>query len=267
MSSVLDRKTRGQYTVAVLSKTLDIFDILRNSVGGVTLTEISVALKYAKSTVFRILCTLENRGYIERRNGSKYRLTQKFGISDSPDRTMQQLMTLAPPVMQRLLEKHQETVNLGILDGGEIIVLHAIESPLTIRMSSKAGNRRQIHSTALGKAMIAWKDRKQAERLARLKGLAKLTPHTLTTPEALFKQLAKVRRQGFAEDREENELGGRCVAVPIWNQNQPEEVIAALSVSGPTTRMDPRKVKSILVDLMQVGKQLSKALEKNQLAR
>jgi DNA-binding IclR family transcriptional regulator len=246
----------SQYEVGVLSKTLDIFDVLSNTKGGASLTEIAVILKYSKSTVFRILHTLESRGYVERLDKARYRLTKKVSVTASPDEALDRLIDRSPEVMQRLVDLHQETVNLGILDGGEFVVVKAIESSQAIRASSKAGNRRHIHSTALGKVLIAWRPAKEIERLIRLRGLPRLTHRTISSLAALKKELATVRKRGLAEDNEENELHGRCVAAPI--RNRASEVVAAISVSGPSNRMNSRKVSAIKDDLRRAAEELSK---------
>lgn len=256
--SVKTKKEQPSLGGGVLSKALDILDLLRNIPGGATLTEISATVKFPKATVFRMMRTLEMRTYVERSKGSKYRLSSKFRIPANPDDFIKRSIEVSHPFMDHLVEEFQETVNLGILDGGEVVVVHAIESPQAVRMSSKVGNRRHAHSTGLGKVLLAWKDPKELERIVRIKGLPRFTPRTITTLEELTRELAKVRRKGYAEDREENELQGRCVAVPIRNRNG--ELLAALSVSGPATRMGARKIKAILAHLLPTVEEISNLL-------
>jgi DNA-binding IclR family transcriptional regulator len=249
--------SQPRYEVGVLSKALDIIDMLRNTAEGATLTDISAALKLPKPTVFRIVRTLESRAYLERTDAGRYRLSSKLR-SASDESGMEHLLTAAQPIMRRLVDAHRETVNLALLDGGEIVVVQAFESPESLRMSSKVGNRRHIHSTALGKALIAWMNPDEALRLLRLKGLPRFMPRTLTSEKAVMKELGRVRKLGYAEDREENEPGGRCVAVPVRDAGG--RVIAALSVSGPINRMRDRKIAAILRDLIPAGKELSQCL-------
>ncbi len=231
----------------VLSKALDVLEMLRNLPGGATLTEISVAVKFPKATVFRMMRTLETRSYVKRSNGLKYRLSSRFHIPSDPDGFIKRSIEVSHPVMSRLVEEFQETVSIGVLDGGEVVVVHAIESPLGVRMSSKVGNRPHAHSTGLGKVLLAWKEPKEVERIVRIKGLSRLTPKTITSLERLTQELARVRKKGYAEDREENELQGKCVAVPVRNARG--ELLAGLSVSGPAARMDAKKIKAILARL------------------
>jgi IclR family transcriptional regulator, acetate operon repressor len=242
----------------VISKALDVLDMLRNLPGGATLTEISVAVKFPKATVFRMMRTLELRAYVERSKDLKYRLSSKFYHPSSPEGFTKRSIDVSHPVMSRLVEQFQETVNLGVLDGGEVVVVHAIESPRSIRMSSKIGNRRHAHSTGLGKVLLAWRDPKEVERIVRVKGLPRLTPKTITTLEELDRELARVRKKGYAEDREENELQVKCVAVPV--RNAQGDLLAGLSVSGPASRMDAQKIKAILASMRPAVEELGRLL-------
>ena len=258
MARATTRQAAPHYEIGVLSKALDIFDTLRTRTDGASLTEIAAILKYSKPTVFRILRTLDIRGYVERADRSRYRLTRKVMASASPDETLDALIEAAPPVMQRLVDLHHETVNLGILDGGEIVVVKAIESPLVIRASSKAGNRRHVHSTALGKVLVAWKTPEEVHRLVLLKGLPPLTHKTITSLPAFRKELAKVRKRGLACDSEENELHGACLAAPI--RSRTGDIVAAISISGPANRMTARKIRAVQPDLTQAAQELSARL-------
>jgi IclR family acetate operon transcriptional repressor len=258
MTSTAKSKPAQTYEVGVLVKTLDILDMLRNTPYGATLTEIAVALKLSKPTVYRIMYTLEARAFVQRGEGGRFRLTSKMNGPSAPQQTLERLLSGAEPVMDRLVQAHEETANMGILDGNEIVVVHAVESPRAIRMSSKVGNRRNVHSSALGKVLIAWKDPKEVARLLRVTGMPALTPRTITSPEKLAMELALVRERGYAQDQEENEPGGRCVAVPIRAQSG--IVVAALSMSGPLGRMTPSTIRAILKDLRPAAAKIEEAL-------
>lgn len=222
------------------------------------MTEVAAALKLPKPTVFRILHVLESRAYVHRTDGGRFRLTAKLGHSSAPHQMMECLLAAAKPVMERLVEVHQETANMAILDGSELVVVHAIESPRAIRMSSKAGNRRHVHSTALGKVLIAWREPKEVARLLRVTGMPALTEKTITTSEELERELALVRKRGYAEDNEENEMGGRCVAAPV--RDREGTVIAAVSVSGPLNRMTAANVRAIARDVERGAEEIGEAL-------
>jgi DNA-binding IclR family transcriptional regulator len=244
--------------VRVLHKTLDVLETIAQSPAEVRLGGLARQIALPKATVFRILNTLEARGYLDRSEAGGYRLARKLAAFQTALPSDQALRLAALPLLDRLAGQCRETVNLGIRDAGDVLVLETVESPQAVRMSSKAGNRRSMHSTALGKVLLAGMAEKEALRLLRLKGMPRLTPHTLTTTAALLEELTRVRAQGFAIDDQENEMEGRCIAVPI---RAPERgLIAALSVSGPVYRMDLERTRSFLGGLEEISEAIARAI-------
>jgi DNA-binding IclR family transcriptional regulator len=251
------KEQRAGSGIQVLHKTLDILETIRESHSGLALADISRALKLPKPTAHRIVSTLETRGYLSRNDEGLYRMSRKFFELDTIESDEQLLTRAAMPVMSRLVESCRETLNLGVLDAGEVVVISTIESPQGIRMASKVGNRRYLHSTALGKVLASGLPQKDVERLIRLKGLPRLTPQTLTTRQAFFAELAQVRQLGFALDNEENEEGGRCIAAPITGAGG--RIVAALSISAPVFRMDPGRADGLAPQLTEACRDISNA--------
>jgi DNA-binding IclR family transcriptional regulator len=233
--------------VQVLHKALDILEAIRDSRDELGLAGLARAVQLPKPTVYRILTTLESRSYLHRTAGGTYRLARKVAAMRSPSAFDQTLSQAAGPVMDRLAEVSRETVNLGLLDAGEVMVIHTVESPQTVRMASKIGNRRHAHSTGLGKVLLAAMGEKTVLRLIRLKGLPRLTPNTIASPAGLLAELRQVRLQGFAFDNRENEMDGCCVAASIAGPGGC--AVAALSVSGPVFRMDVARARTVLEPL------------------
>jgi DNA-binding IclR family transcriptional regulator len=244
--------------VRVLHKTLDILETIKAREAGYRLAELSRAVELPKATVYRILTTLEGRGYLDRDADGSYRMARKLFELQRSASLEQTLNRAALPVMERLVESCKETVNLGILDAGEIVVINTVESPLAVRMSSKIGNRRHLHSTALGKCFLAGLPEKELLRLVRLRGLPRLTPHTLTTKAELVAEIERVRTQGWAMDNLENELEGRCIGAPILGAER--RVIAALSISGPVFRMDFERACGLVEELQARCSEIAKEL-------
>lgn len=236
--------------VRVLHKALDILEIVQARDSGYTLADLTRAAALPKATVYRILTTLEGRGYLDRGADGKYRLARKTFDLRRQDSMEQNLLEASRPLLEKLVKRCRETVNLGILDAGEVVVIGTVESPLTVRMSSKVGNRRHLHSTALGKVLLAALPEKEALRLVRMKGLPRLTPTTITTQTALAAELARVRKRGWAIDNKENEAEGRCIGAPIVGPDG--RTVAALSVSGPEFRMDMSRAKALAPELISV---------------
>lgn len=230
--------------VQVLHKTIDVLDTLRCAPTGLSLANLSDQVRMPKPTVYRIVATLESRGYLERLDGAVYRISRKLFEAPRQMTLEQQLIRAARPAMEQLIHVCKETLNLGVLDGGEVLVIDTLESPQTVRMSSKIGNRRYPHSTALGKVLLADLPHREMMRLVQKKGLPRFTSSTIVELEALVLELERVRSQGHAIDNSENEVDGRCVAAPIMAPNR--RVLAALSISGPLPRMTITRAKSFL---------------------
>jgi DNA-binding IclR family transcriptional regulator len=162
------------------------------------------------------------------------------------------------PILQKLWTATGETVNLAILDGQQILYLDVIESSHTFRLSSQVGVRRPVYCTALGKAMISQLPADELKELLASLTFERFTPHTLTQPAKLCKELEKMRSQGYAVDDEEAVLGARCVAAPIFDANN--KVVAAVSVSGPLTRVTAEKAPMIGALLKKAAHAISRRL-------
>lgn len=242
----------------MLHKMLDILEAIKETQAGVGLADLARSVALPKATVYRILTTLEGRGYLDRRENGSYRMARKMFDLQRPVPIEQILSQAAHPVMEQLANSCKETVNLGILDGGEVVVIDTVESSQAVRMSSKIGNRRRLHTTALGKIFLAGLPQKEMLRLVRMKGLPKLTPHSLTTKAALAVEVQHVRQRGYAVDSQENEIEGRCIGAPIVGPD--DHVLAALSISGPVYRMSPARAQSLVPELKKTCTAISHAI-------
>jgi DNA-binding IclR family transcriptional regulator len=255
---MMGRSSEGPTGILVLHKALDILETIRGSQSGIGLADLSRALGIPKPTAYRIAATLESRGFLARNQSGRYQISRKFFDLEYRLSDEQLLTRAAQPVMELLMESCRETLNLGILDAGEVVVINTIESPQTIRMSSKIGNRRHLHSTALGKVLLGGLPDKDVLRLIRLKKLPRLTPATIITKAALMSELEKVRKLGYAMDNEENEAGGRCIGAPIPGAGG--RVVAALSISAPVFRMEVERAKALVPDLIDACRAISRGL-------
>ena len=254
----MEKPSQGRGGVGVLHKTLDIIETLKMSQDGTGLADLSRSVDLPKATVYRILTTLEGRGYLDRGDDASYRLARKFFDLRRDSPIEEQVAEAAREPMQKLMEWSRETVNLGIIDAGEVVVISTAESPQAFRMVSKVGNRRCLHTTGLGKVMLAEMSEQEALRLLKLKGMPRLTPHSIVTKAAILEELAQIRSQGFAVDDRENELEGRCVAAPIRGPGG--RAIAAMSVSGPVSRMESARLDMVRRRLLQACAQISRSI-------
>ncbi|MFE2040518.1 IclR family transcriptional regulator [Streptomyces sp. NPDC059477] len=221
--------------VAVLLKALDILNCLAVD-APCTAAHISEHAGVTKPAAYRILKTLDLSGYVVRDEEQReYMLGPALHGLSRAARSSSDLVRVARPVMETLNEELGETVNLGVLSHGQIVYLDTIESTHRLRSTVQIALRDCVHSTALGKAILAALPVEEARKRLEGADLTAMTSHTLTEVPALLSQLEGVREMGYAVDDEENELGSRCVATAILDGSA--KPVAALSVSAPTTRM------------------------------
>ncbi len=223
-------------TVAAVEKAFAILECLGNK-RETSVTEIAQQLSLSKSSVHRLLQTLKAMGYVAQDNQSElYRATLKMLDLGGKALENTDLVREADEEMRQLAALTRETVHLGALDEDAIIYIHKIESDYGLRMQSRIGRRKPLHSTAIGKVLLAHMAPDKALALLNAQPLKAMTPKTLTRPEAVVELLPRIWKQGVAEDNEEAEPGLRCIAVPVFDRFG--KVIAALSVSFPLMRCE-----------------------------
>ena len=266
--STVTSKTRPSGSpaqVRVLHKTLDILEALRRETTGVNLALVSRWVGMPQPTVYRILNTLKIRGYVDRRSDGTYRVSNKLFSRRHQKSQDEILLELAKPVLVNLSTLCGETVNLATLDGSEMVIISTVEGQQSLRLISKVGNRRYIHSTALGKALASRMDEPEVRELLQSRGMPRLTPATITTPTAFFAELKRIRRTGFAVDHEENEPGVCCIATSIIGPSG--KPIASLSISGPAFRLVPQRLRSFRAGLRESCEAISAAICKGKLSQ
>lgn len=221
------------HTVAVLQKALDVIEHLAYRPAA-TMRAISEATGVEKAAVYRILNTLEQRGFTERDDEKRYAPGPQLLAAASALLSEHDIVADMLPTMHALRDEFQETVNLGVLIGADIEYLAIVESQLSLRMTAEVGAVHQARSTALGKAILA---SLPAEELRDALGVDGDVPRDLRD------ELARTRERGYAIDFEENERGAICVAalVPSSGPGRPH----AISISGPITRMSPVAIERI----------------------
>ena len=256
------KKAKPNYPIKVLDKTFSILDILLQHGSTMHMTEIAEKLGLYPSTIHRILDTLRHWGYVEQDPESqKYRLGLKLLELGMAKLHQMDLAREAAPYLKDLVKQCNETVHLGVLEEGEVLYLAKEESSQTIRMISYVGKRAPLHCTSLGKVLLAYLSAEERKKILGEKVLPRLTENTITDKRELEKELSKVREQGFALDREENEKDVRCVAAPI--RNYQGEVIAAISISSPIFRIDKNAQNNLKKVLIETSKKISKRLGYN----
>jgi IclR family KDG regulon transcriptional repressor len=220
-----------------VSSVLKVFGILQalGEEREIGITELSQRVMMSKSTVYRFLQTMKSLGYVAQEGDSeKYSLTLKLFELGAKALQNVDLIRSADIQMRHLSEETRETIHLGALDEDSIVYIHKIDSMYNLRMYSRIGRRNPLHSTAIGKVLLAWRDREEVKEILSGIDFTRSTPHTICSTEDLLPVLDRVREQGFGEDIEEQEEGLRCIAVPVFDRFG--VVISGLSISFPTIR-------------------------------
>src|SRR5258707_3980872 len=251
-------KTDGRYQLHGLERAVSVLEVLSESGTPLSLAEICHRMNLHKSTAHRSLMVLERTALIERTPENRFRLGLK--LYELGNRAVEQIDLRARvyPFFRRLAMDVRETVHLGVLQKTSVGYLDKVEPNRRICMSSKIGSSNPGYCTSMGKAMLAFQPEETIEKIASSIRSKRYTPKTLCSREKLFEHLETVRRRGYAIDDEEIELGVRCIGAPIFNADL--WAIAAVSVSGPTSRITPRSVRAIAQRVLTCCREISASL-------
>jgi IclR family acetate operon transcriptional repressor len=243
------------YIVKPVAKALQTLTVLGEARQSLSLAELCSRLDIPKTTVFRYLQTLMEYGFVNYNPATdKYSLGLKLWSLGQAAWSRTRLQELARDAMQHLRDQFDETVNLGVIDGREIVYLEMAESHRTLRMHAQLGGRDPVYSTSLGRAMLASlpEDEWALHLPARL---TPMTTRTVTTLPALRTLLIETGRRGYSLDDGENEENARCIGAPILDAtNRP---IAAISVSSPASRMGDDRIPIVAAAVMDAARRIS----------
>lgn len=238
--------------VQSVSRALDLLEALAAADGPLGISEVARATGLADGTAHRLLRTLIARGYARQGGDRRYSLgTRLLTLGDGARRA---LVAGARPLLQRLVELSGETANLAVLDGDWVVYVAQAPSPHRLRLFAEVGRHVPAHSTSVGKVLLGGLADSEVGALLGRTGLAARTPRTLTDPERVLAEVARVRRRGYAMDDGEEELGVRCVAVPVVDGST---VVAAVSVSGPAARVPAQPPEELVAGLRAVAAALA----------
>jgi IclR family acetate operon transcriptional repressor len=246
-----------KYMVPVVKSTFRILEEL-SAAGALGLNEITQRTKIPKSTVFRVLATLYSLGYVIRDDKRGYCVSPTL-VDLLGDRSNAEVLRRAAlPWMVRLRNESGETVNLGQLQFDKIVYLEVVPSEFALRLSERPGATVAPHASALGKAILAFSPPEIVDSLIHAHELAMFTRNTITEPRAFLEELRRVRDRGFAFDKGEASSLATCVGAPILAENG--SAIAAMSISGPTSRFNPRRDSPVIASLLRATRDISTAL-------
>ncbi len=252
------RREKTNYIIQSVSHALDVLEQFTGEPDELGVTELSKRLKLHKNNVFRLLATLEARGYIEQNKATEnyrlgircLRIGQRFVMQTG-------LLRQARPVMHQVAKTSHETAFVTVMRDGCAIALDAVETEQPVRMVSRIGDPLPLHCTASGKMHLAFADDEM--RASMPETLPKFTEKTVLDRHALGQQLKKIAENGYAIDLGEHIEDVRAVAVPIRDYTR--AVVGTLAVSGPAYRLSQERLDKEIVPLMlKAGRELSTRL-------
>jgi DNA-binding IclR family transcriptional regulator len=239
------KKAKADYLIQSVSRALDILEAFSVSEGELGVTELSRRLKLHKNNVFRLLATLETRGYVEQdKDTGNYRLGMKTFEVSSVFAHHLGLVRQARPVLEQLAQATGEAAYLGVLEGPAVVCVDLVDSSQPVRVVSQLGRRVPAHAAAVGKAQLAYRSPEEREEWWKRTPPAAVTPRTITDPGHLADDLARVAERDLAVEDEELEPGVRAVAAPV--RDYAKRVVGAVGIRGPAFRLSIERLETEL---------------------
>lgn len=245
-------------SIRAVERALDVLLCFSSRTPELTMSQISEKIGINKSTVHRLLSTLERKRFVERDPSSgAYRPGLRLLQISSLAMEHNNIRRLAAPFLQDLCKQYRENVNLALLDGSDVIYLDVIEGSQRVKLAAIPGQRLPAFCTASGKAILAFLPDDEVKRVLE-RGMPKYTQATQTSSEKFFEDMAEVRERGFAISEQEFEDGINAVAVPI--RDQP---IASISIAGPAYRLSRERMMELGPVLLATAKNIALEVERS----
>jgi IclR family acetate operon transcriptional repressor len=245
--------------VQSVDRALSIIETLAEDDEGYRLSDLAIRTGLSTSTVHRLLATLESRRFVQfDRSELKWHVGARSFTVGATFARRRNFSTQAVPYLRKLRDLTRETANLAVVDDEFIIVLTRMESREIMRSLTKVGGRVAMVASGVGKAVLATYSDEDVSAIIRHHGMPRLTEKSIVRPSDLFKELAKVRRDGYAIDDEEACMGLRCIASVVFNDCG--EPLAAISVSGMTGRLTDDRLPMLGQTVREVAAELTAAL-------
>ncbi len=247
------------YAIRAVERAIAILKAFSPADPELGVTDLGRKLGLHKSTVHRLLVTLEQEGFVRQNPGTgRYRLGLPLLELGSVVITTMEMRQVARPYLEEVHRVCGETVHLGILDEGEVVYIDKIESTRRIRMYSQVGRRAPAHCTGLGKVLLAALPATALDQVIQRRGLRGYTARTLTSPDAVRNHLAIVRQQGYSVDAGEHEDLIRCAAAPVFDHT--EQVVGAISIAAVGVDIESPRFKEYVSLVRKCGRSISEAL-------
>lgn len=244
--------------VSSVQKTMAIFETLSTE-KEIGISDLAQRLMMSKSTVYRFLQTMKTLGYVSQ-EGESERYTLTLKLFEVGARALQHvdIIDYANAEMVKISDETMEALHLGALDEDSIIYIHKIDSKYKLSMQSRIGKRNPLYSTAIGKVLLCEMSEEDVRERLKDVDFKLSTPKTHKNVDELLAELPKVREQGYGEDNEEQEVGLRCIAVPVYDRFG--TIVAGLSISLPTMRFTEGKKEEFIQYLHNAAETISQRL-------
>ena len=262
------RKARGrprgwadksdQNTIKSLERAMEVFEFLSEG-QGMPLTKLATELNQSPATVYRILVTLEKRGLVEFDHVAQlWHIGPRSFVIGARFIRRTNLVERARPIMRKLMDDTGETANLGVQQEDCVLFLSQVETQASIRAFFPPGTLSPMHASGIGKALLAHMDEQRLNTLLNKNQFEKFTAYSITEPSTLRAHLTDIRTRGYSVDNEEKNTGMRCIAAPVFDFNG--EAIAGISVSGPTSRIEPARLEELIAPVINAAQDLTFAI-------
>lgn len=252
-----DDKTE-QNTIKSLDRAMEVFEYLSEQQGK-SLSTLASETGQSPATLYRILTTLEGRGLVEfNPEAQVWDIGPRAFVIGARFLRRTSLVDRARPILRKLMERTGETANLGIQKGAHVLFLSQVETHASIRAFFPPGTLSPMHSSGIGKALLAEMDDDRLVRTLSGVDLEEFTPNTITGLDALRQDLGAIRKRGYSIDEEERNIGMRCIAASVFDMTQ--DAVAGISVSGPTSRVDVPNTAELSAAVRDAARELSSAI-------
>ena len=247
---------RGNDGVQSVERALELLEALADPGEARGVSELGRATGLPVATIHRLLATMVARGYV-RQDTASHKYTLGSHLIRLGEAATRHFTRFAHPYLAELMEASGETANLAVFEDGQVAYVAQVPSRHhRVRMFTEVGRRVLPHTSGVGKVVLAFRPRAEVETLLARTGLPQRTPRTITELERFLAELDTVARQGYAIDSGEEEVGVRCLAVPVFGVG---ESAAAMSVSAPEGRLEPKDIERILPEMLRISAALTGA--------
>jgi DNA-binding IclR family transcriptional regulator len=245
------------YSSKAINRALDVLESFPDEFAVLSLKDLSARHELPESSLFRILQTLEARGYLIQGADGAYRLTPRLLYGKARERA-EKLREVARPHLHQLAMRFNETASLSYLFEDRIQVVDTVETFHSMRLTNRPGRVLPPHCSSMGKSITAFQPPERIDRILEVYGLVKRTPNTIMDHPALLAEFERIRERGYAFDREESSEGAICIGAPVRRQGKP--VVASISLSTPLLRYQPKREPEVIAGVCETAQAIAQAL-------